>query len=264
MEKYKRLIQLFMHNSKIEILRNMQYNVDFILYSFISLFYTGIGPVVQLIIFKNTKGYPGWNIESIILFQGMVILIFGINKLIFHRVRSNINYIFKTGSFDQILLKPYPPIAVILSNGFYLESITSIIAGFIIINYSLVKLNINFSIYHILIFLVTIVCGLLLTASINILYATFTLHLINTEKFSEIIDTLLSFKEFPLQIFPRAIQLLITTKFPIAIFAYIPTQVLLDRMDFSLLLAIGFSIIAFIISLRIWNKYMYKYVSLGG
>jgi len=115
------LLRLFIWNSGLRIQQSMEYRADFILGMIISLSFSSIGPVVQYLIFTQTKGYPGWTAVQIVLFQGVILFWVGIRDMAFGQLRSIIMDIFRKGDFDRFLLKPYPPIGILLSSSFSLN-----------------------------------------------------------------------------------------------------------------------------------------------
>ena len=123
------LLQLFYCNCKMSLDRGMAYRTDFFLNLIISLVFTSMGPIVQYLIFSQTNGYPGWNTDQILLFQGILLFTMGLNNTVLGEVRGTAVNIMRNGDFDRYLIKPYPAIGVLLTGGFSLKHVGTLIAG---------------------------------------------------------------------------------------------------------------------------------------
>ena len=258
------LLKLFFLNCKIKISRNMQYRFDFINGLFVSMLYSSIGVITLFVIYIKTNGYPGWTLNQIILFQGVLLLWNGLKDLIFGDVRNNINTSVRKGEFDRLLLKPFPPIGYILVSGPNYTSISSMVAGIIVMVIGLVRLNITVGVKEILFFLIFIISALFLYMAFLILYCIITVMIIYMGRISEIMDKLLRFSEYPLQIFSKGLGLVFTYVIPFSIFIYLPTQTFLRRLDIKDLISVPVSFLIFFATIKLWNLYLKKYVSAGG
>jgi len=242
----------------------MQYRVDFFLGIFISLGLSSLGPIFQYLIFSQTRGYPDWNIKQIVLYQGVLLLWFGIKDMLFGEIRSYIETMIKNGEFDMILLKPYPPIGLILSNGFYFQGIGPIIAGLIIIIFSVRSMFLHISFISIILFLLFFLIGIILYMALTIFYCTITIMLVYMNRLGEIIDKFLRFTNYPVEIFMPFLRIIFIVFFPIAVWVYLPTQALLNRVEIYSFISIIGSIIVFTLSIIMWNFTLKKYTSAGG
>ncbi len=258
------LIKLFLFNCKLKISSGMQYRIDFFLGLLVSLGMSSIGPVFQYLYFSHSNGYPNWNIKQIILFQGFMLLWFGIKDMLFGEIREKIVNLVRAGGFDMILLKPYPAVGIILSNGFYYQGFGPIIAGLVIIIYMINNISLHINIYQIGLIIFFYISGIILYMGITIIYCSIALLIVFMSRLGEIIDKLLQFSQYPVDIFLRIIRIAFIMVFPIAIWAYLPTQTLLNRIDITVLFSILSCIVFFLISLIFWNICLKKYTSAGG
>jgi ABC-2 type transport system permease protein len=258
------LLKLFIINSKIRISRSIQYRFDFIAGIIVSLGLSSIGPVVQLIIFTRTNGYPGWELKQIILFQGVLLLWLGLKDMLFGSIRPEFDRIIRNGEFDRLLLKPYPPIGVILTGGFYYYGIGPVLAGLAVITYSCISLGQTINPLQILLFLGFMLLGIIFYLGILVFYCVITVRLYYTGRLSEIFDKFLTFSQYPVEIFNMILRVGFLTVIPLAIWVYFPAQSLLNRLDITALIGAIFSLLTFLVSLRLWNYCLMKYSSAGG
>jgi ABC-2 type transport system permease protein len=91
--------------------------------------------------------------------------------LLFGELQWFISNLIWRGELDRLLLKPYPPIGIILTSGFSLNSTGSILAGIAITIYSIVKMQLSIGFFQIALFLVYIAVGVILTMSLHVLFS---------------------------------------------------------------------------------------------
>jgi ABC-2 type transport system permease protein len=259
------IIRLYIFNSKIKLARGIQYKFDFFLGIFVAFGLSGLGPIFQILIFTKTRGYPTWNLNQIILFQGVLLIWLGIKDVLFGEVRTNAEAVIRSGEFDMILLKPYPSIWVIISRGFYYHAFGTLIVGIIIVLISIKTMALQIKTWQIIFLLCLFVAGIILYLAITIAYCSITLFLVYMSRLGEIIDKFFYFSNFPIEIFSPILRITFLIILPISIWAYLPTQVLLNRINILISMASMFvCIILFILSLIIWNHFQKKYTSAGG
>lgn len=264
MKKITGLFALFFWDSKMKISRSMEYRFDFVSGFIISFIYSLVGPLTQYLIFTQTKGYPGWNINQVLLFQGVLLLWTGFRYLIFGGLRGTIQGIVWKGDFDRYLLKPYSTIGVLMTGCFSFNNIGTVISGIIITIYYASILNVKITLVGAALTVLAVICAVLLYMALLIFFSGIVIVMVQAGRIWEILDSILKFSEYPVEIFPRALQLVFLIFFPIAVFVYFPTQIMLQRLDIIYLTALISSVLLFYLSLRFWNFCLKKYSSAGG
>jgi ABC-2 type transport system permease protein len=259
-----RLLGLFILNTKLNIARQMEYRFNFFLTSIIALIFSSISPLLQYLIFTQTKGFPGWNLDQIILFQGVLLIVLGLQSLLFGELRWFITNLVWRGELDRLLLKPYPPIGIILASGFSLNITGTILAGIAITVYSVLKMQLIISFYQIALFLIYIVVGLILAMALNVLFCCMVIVLVRLGRMDEIFRVLARFGDYPIDIYSNALRFVFTTVVPFAIWAYVPSKVLLGVLDASMIYSLVSTILFFLASLKLWDICLKKYTSAGG
>lgn len=258
------LSKLFLWNSKLKLQRGFEYRADFFIGSLISLFMSSLPPLFQYLIFSQTNGYPGWTIKQIILFQGILLIWIGLRDTAFGEMKQYVLAMIRRGEFDRLLLKPYPPIILLLTSGFNIKSIGAIFAGFILSTYSCIQLEIIIAPMMIPLILLCLFTGLLLHLSLEIIFCILVVRFVQIGQAERLFDTLMNFANYPVELFTKIPRLLLSFAVPFALWIYYPTQVLLNRVDLKLLIAFVSSIIIFIICNILWNRTLKRYTSAGG
>lgn len=264
MRRILRLFELFIWNSRLAVARNMEYKFNFVLGSFISIVFSSIGPVLQYLIFTQTKGFPGWNLDQIILFQGVLLIVLGLRTLFFGELQDFVYRLVRRGDFDRLLLKPYPPIGIILASGFSMNSLGSILGGIIITVYSTLKLDLHVGVVQLGLFLIFIAAGLALFMALDVLFSCIVIVLVQMGRLNEFFNFIARFGEYPLSIYPNALRLAFITVVPFAVWVNIPAQLLLGSLDVYMLYSLVFCFAFLFVCLKVWGLCLRKYTSAGG
>ncbi|WP_239616207.1 ABC transporter permease [Cohnella mopanensis] len=258
------LLRLYYWNMKLSVSRSMAYRLDFIIGVLTSILFSGTAPFLQYIFFTQTRGYPGWNLNQIMLFQGILLLWLGLRETLFGNVMDVAHQLVRKGDFDRLLVKPYPPLGTLLTSGFNLKGIGSLISGGALTIYAFSRLDVMPSPLQVLLALVSIVCSIILYMGVTTLLCTMVIMLVQVGRLEELVDRILGFGDYPINIYPRFLQQLFLTVFPFAIWAYVPSQALLDRLGSDIVMAVIGCFTVFAISVWIWNRSLNRYTSAGG
>jgi ABC-2 type transport system permease protein len=264
MNTFTGLLRLYVWHVKLNVSRSMMYRFDFISGIFISIFISGIAPFIQYLIFTQTRGYPNWTLDQILLFQGLLLLWFGIRDVLFGDIRNLILDLVWKGEFDRLLLKPYPPIGVLLCSGFQLNGMGSCIAGLLVTTLAYLRLDVTISIWTLPLLLLILICGLVLYMAVTITFAALVIMMIQMGRMNEMFEKIMDFGSYPMNIFPAGVRILLITLLPFAVWTYYPSQILLHRIDYQMWIAAAFSFVMFWLSIMLWNQCLRKYTSAGG
>ncbi|XEC93610.1 ABC transporter permease [Paenibacillus tarimensis] len=264
LRKLPGLIHLFNCSCKMSLDRGMAYRADFLLNLVISLVFTSMGPIVQYLIFTQTNGYPGWNTEQILLFQGILLFSMGLNNTILGEVKGTAVNIMRNGDFDRYLIKPYPAIGVLLTGGFSLKHVGTLIAGTAITVYMVIHMRLVPGAVDILLFLWFIAAGVIAYMGITILFCGLVIVLIQMGRLESFLDNVMRFAGYPIELYNGLFRTAFVTLVPLAVLAYLPAQALLRRLDWSMVWGSFGALLIFVLSLRFWNRCIRKYTSAGG
>jgi ABC-2 type transport system permease protein len=220
-------------------------------------------PIVSALIYQVSAGIPGWNIYEFILFQGTLIIVIGLWHTLFASLLGETITSVKEGTFDKVLLKPFPSLAYLTAMKFDLEGIGEVLAGIIIVGFAFVKLDLSFSIIPL--YLLFILLGALFEYSLTIFAASFAFIFVKTWRLYEFISALEKFGRYPLGIYNEALRLILTFFIPVAIASYYPASVILGKETLVASLSATIPVVIFfLLSLLCWKYAMKKYGSAGG
>ena len=242
----------------------MAYRFNFVLGSFIALVFSSVAPLLQYLLFTQTKGFPGWNLNQIILFQGVLLFALGVRTMVFGELHQYVSRLVRRGDLDRLLLKPFPSIGIILASGFSFNSIGSILAGAVIIGYSAINMNLHIGLTQLGLFLIFILIGLVLFMALEVLYSCMVILFVMLGRLDDILNFFARFGEYPLEIFSNSLRLVLVTVIPFAVWVNIPANILLGRMNVYMIYSSVFCFLFLFACLKIWGLCLRRYTSAGG
>ncbi len=262
--KIGKTIELFAWYARIRLQRNMSYRADFIVGLIISVCNAAIGPLFQFLLFTTTKGYPGWSLYQVMLFQGMLLLFTGIRGMLFGNVFGNVSTMVWRGDFDRLLILPRRPITLLLCSGFDAGSVGVLLSGIVLLVYSANVLEIVVNPIRLVLVLLGLTCGLMLYCAFLVGYCILLVMVTRNSRVEEVIMAMFNFAGYPAQIFPKAIGTVLSTVLPFLVVAYFPSQVLLGRADAAVVPGMFVCFFALMATLFIWERMLKRYTSVGG
>lgn len=257
-------IDVYLYNCRLRMYAGMQYRADFLFGIVMTMLSSLLGPMVQYFIVMNTKGYPGWNLNQIMLFQGVALTFMGMKSMLFGDIRGVAMQIAWKGDLDRYLLKPYSAIVNIWGNSFQIGALPTVLCGLFISIWFGVSLKIPFSGYTVLLLLLCVVAAMMLCAAIATFLCGIVIMFVRIGRIWETFDVILRFGNYPLNIYPKKLELFFSILVPIAFMAYFPVQIILGNMSeivFAAFIGVGVLLFA---GIKFWNFCMKKYTSAGG
>jgi ABC-2 type transport system permease protein len=257
-------LRLFGLQSQIKLQRLLQYRTDFAVGMVACFGLAATGPVFQLLIYSRTNGYPGWTWPQILVFQAILLLSTGIREAVFGDVRPQIEQLVERGEFDRLLVKPFPPLLLLLTGGFAPHALGTLVAGAGTLIWAAQYSGGAPGPMAYLLFLVFLGAATLLHLSVHILYCTLTLRWTYPLRLSESMDRVTTFGEYPLEVFPLALRTMFLTVLPLSVATYWPAQALLGRANAGAVIALaGTGCLAGAV-VWLWGRQLRHYTSAGG
>ena len=259
-----KLINFFIGCVKKRLSEEMAYKSNFIISMMTLLTFNIILPFVTILIYLNTEGFKGWSFDQILLFQGIYILVNSIDSMFFQRVDWTLSYDVRSGYFDRYLLYPINTLAYISFTNFSIEHIADFVLGIVIIIYSLVHMATIFTIQKVVLFFGFFALALIFVFSLAILKYAIILKAVKIGRLGEFFRTVLSYGQYPIDIYGKVLSTFFKYLLPLAVIAYFPSKVLLDFGISNILMIISSVIIILVLCILLWNNAIKNYTSAGG
>lgn len=243
----------------------MVYQWNFYIKAFAMVLSDFIGPILTLLIYSTTLGIPGWSLNEFLLFQGTLILVFGLGHTFVLRFPYEIIHCIREGEFDKYLVKPYNTLLYILAESFLIDGLPEIFAGLLLITYSMIMLNLSLFSLNFLAYVLLVFTGFLMQIAVTIFISSLSFLVVRSEALMNLYFKVSDFIRYPLNVYAVGIQLALTFLFPIAVSSFYPATALLKGFDALFMFKVLVPAIVFTaVSVMLWNAAMKKYTSAGG
>ncbi|KJS22311.1 MAG: ABC transporter permease [Clostridiaceae bacterium BRH_c20a] len=268
MQSFLKAVHIYWYMVEASIRAQMQYRYAFVM-NIVGwmMHYTGMGITIWVLLysFQTLEGWVFW--ELIFLFA-LSVLSWSISIIFFFHFRTLDQYIVK-GTFDRFLVRPIHPFFHFMAMKFDIGAIGQLLFSILAFILAYSKLSLHWSFWKWTVFSGALLGGALIQGGIMVLISAIAFWTTRSERvFWVIMFPLRNLINYPLSIFPRAIQMVITFILPFAFVNYLPSLLLLNKTDSifppfwgSLSLLVG--IIFFWLSLQVWLKGVNKYNSTG-
>jgi len=241
----------------------MAYRLNFILRCTGLVFYNFIGPLLAIVIYSISSGFPGWSFEQFLLIQGIMMTVLGIAHLLFTNAPWIISDLVRNGELDNLFIRPISPLRLLFCWAVDPEHIPQLCAGALIAVYAAIKAGVEAT--GVVNCIILILAALAILAAFMIILSALTIFTVKANALIDFFLRIIAFGNYPLTIYGPIGAFLFTFILPVGIIAYYPAQALLGQISLRILIElISAAIIFFSLSLAIWRLAIKKYTSAGG
>lgn len=184
---------------------------------------------IMILAFDNMNG---WNAYEVMLLYAFSLFSYGIAGTFFFNIMNNLPGQIRQGAFDDVLVKPVKILPYLISSSFICNYIAHMVLSIIVIATCFHFLHIQVTILVVLRVIEILFFG-------SLIYAGFFLIVSGSAFLVTKIDSLFNimyfFREvsfYPISIFPRIIQIIVTVVVPYGFINFYPLQDFLDKEDF--------------------------------
>lgn len=262
MKRYLRLHRIFV----VQYLKKlMEYKVDFLLGAIGLLITQAIQILFLGIIFSQIPSLIGYTFPQILFIYGFSL----IPKSLDHLLTDNlwmVGYrIVRKGEFDKYLTRPINTLFHVISENFCVDAFGEMLSCILLLGYSVPQLDMPFHWYTLPLALVAVVFATLIYTSLKIMTAAIAFWTKASGHIIHMLYMVNDFSKYPVTIYNKAVQTIITYVIPFAFTAYFPASYFLTGKD--PLFCIGGTVIAgtvmFTLAVLVWNRGLRAYESAG-
>lgn len=238
--------------------------MDFIIGMVGFLFTQGTGLLFLYIIFQNIPALAGFTLNEILLMYGLSLIPKGIDHLFFDNIWLLPRYV-RQGGMDRYMLRPIQVLYVFLIERFQPDAFGEIILGFFLVFTTISNLKLTLDYVQIIAITFTLSLGIFIYTGLKLATASTSFWLKNSYPLMQVTYDLSDFMKYPITIFPKLMQLILTFIIPFALVSYYPTMYLLGKA--SLVTVLGYICLMTIgiisLALFVWHKGLKHYESTG-
>lgn len=230
----------------------MEYRVNFIIGASSTIFMQIGGLVTIWVVMNQVPNLNGWSINEIWLIYGLVTLAKSINHMFADNLWTIGRQYIRSGAFDRFLVRPIDPLFHLLADRFCHDGIGNFLVGIVLVMHASSKLGIAANPLNLAYLVVAVLSGGLIFIALNLITGTSAFWIMDSVPVIRVVFDFHLFAQYPLTIYPRAINILLTWLIPYGFASFYPASRLLGREHGGLawlaplvamgLLAIGYQV----------------------
>ena len=260
MRHYAGLYRLFlgMHLKSL-----IEYRASFLFGMAVLFLVQGTNLATIWITMRQVPSLNGWSFNEVLLIYGLVIFSRSCTQMFTESIWV-LGFYIREGAFDRLLVRPIDPLFHMLAENFNIEAVGFFLLGGTLIITTGSALGIFASAFNILYLVVAVASGAVIFFAINLITGVSAFWIIDSIPVMGAVFENYLFAHYPLTIFPRAIQIMLTWIIPYAFVSFYPASFLLGR-DVGPLVWLSPVIAAALLALgyRLWLVGLARYEGTG-
>jgi ABC-2 type transport system permease protein len=261
-------VVLFYSFSKVAFLTQLEFRITYAVRMLGKVFSFGSGFAIIAILLNRFKAIGNWSTYEVLFLYSMNIFCYSLGAT-FTMPFANLSSRINRGLIDSILTKPVNAMLFYMCQNISAGYTSNYVIGIGIMILSLSRLDIAWSLPLAVHFIFSIIGGTLIHASALIACGVPAFWLVKGRAITNILyEDLSKFVDYPLSIYSRFIQFLLTFVLPYAFINFYPAQVLLGKSDSIFVPGISYfspviGAIAFFLAYQFWLVGLRAYQSTG-
>lgn len=261
-------IYTYLYMVRASIQAQLQYRYAFVM-NILGWAMTYAGTAITMWVLLYSFGaLAGWTFWELIFLFALAILSWGVCMVFFFHFRSLDQYIVN-GTFDRFLVRPIHPFFHFMALKFDVGAFGQFLFSIIAVCLAYSRLQLYWLAWQWLVFLGAIIGGTLIQGGLLVAISAMAFWTTRSERLYWVVMwPAKSLMNYPLTIYPRVVQVLVTFILPFAFVNYLPALLLLgktgaDHTPFWGFLSPWVGLVFFWLCLRFWMLGVDRYKSAG-
>jgi ABC-2 type transport system permease protein len=253
-------LRIWLASARYSLMRMMMFRGDFIVWSFVELFWMGVNLLLISVIYQHTQSVAGWTKYEMMLLVGTSLLVQRFLMGFFWSSIFDMGRNVRTGNFDFFLAQPGNVMFMATTRKLDPDSLmNSIIAAGVVV-YAVHKLGLHPGFNDVAIYLTMLLCGLTIHYSVLVMSVSLVFWLTSAQGVEGIYFTLTEFSRLPGQAFKGIARFLFVWILPVVVISNVPAQTLLHGLNWKwagwlFVLAVGWLTLAIVTFNRGLRRY---------
>lgn len=208
----------------------------------------------------------GYSIYHIGLLFGIVNMAVGIDHLFTDRLWMVAYFEVKLGKLDHMFLRPLPVLFQVIASEIQLEALGELIIATAMIILCGSQVELVGGVGAIMLVVLGIICAAIIISSFKILVASLAFKFKRSGPLLQFIYNFSGFTKYPMKIYPKAIQVILTFIIPLGLCLFYPFENLFAPVNNPGIVAammLGFTILFGSICIFVWSGMVKTYESTG-
>lgn len=247
-------LRLIYHYLRIGMMNELQYHINFWLQLLQSAVALAVGLVGLSLVFQHTSDLAGWSRAELLAVMGVHILIGGVIAALIQPNMLRLMEDVKEGTLDFALLKPVDAQLLVSVREIRIWRLVDLVIGVVLLVVALLQLGERLSPLALLIFGVTLLCGVMMIYSFWLMLTCVAFWVVRVDEILNLFEGLYAAGRWPVGIYPGWLRAILTFLVPVAFAITVPAEALTGRLEVTTLaLALTLAGGLFILARIVWR-----------
>lgn len=223
-------------------------------------------PISTVLMFHRFGSIGAWSMERILLMYAAAVTSFGLAELFCRGFDSFPFGMVRSGSFDQLLVRPRPLFVQVAASKFHIHRLARVVSGLCVIGWALYRLSVQMSLVRWALLLGALMGGYMLYSGVFILTSGISFFTIQGIDWIYIFTNAgYQVTRCPVEYMPRALYRTFTFLVPVLVISYYPMSALCGwgEPQWKGFLALPTGVLFLLVSLGVWRVGVAHYQSTG-
>lgn len=266
-------IKLYLKFIKVYIKSKIEYRFGLIFELFANIILFLVYFMGVYVIFSQFTNVHGWDRYEFIFMFTTNWISYSFSSFLFWKPMQDMGNMITTGEFDSYLIRPIGPLKYLVFRQFQYTFLPRMVIAIVFWIYSIPKITIVWSLSKIIFLVATFVMGFLIYTSVFVILGALSFWLLRSNEVTAIVINndygLRTFADYPLAMYSKPVQLLLTFIIPFGFTGYYTVAYLLEKdsglflQKMTPILAPIITIVFVILAAKLWAAGIKRYSSAG-
>lgn len=248
----------------MHIKSELEYKKSFIFMTIASFIITFLMIISIYLLFEKFGQIEGWTFYEVALTFGVIMFCFSFIEMS-ARGLDHFHKIVRNGDFDRLLLKPASLLIQATANEFEPSKMGRMIQSILVLIYAMVNINVEWTLYKLLIILFMIFGGIVIFFSIQLIKASFSFWTVEGLEFMNILsEGGKKVAQYPIDIYNKGFANFFTYVVPFGLINYYPLLYILGKNNNPLYGLLPIMACLFVVPALIFWKFGVKHYTSTG
>ena len=261
-----RYLKLYATYAKLSLMSKLVYKVNAIIGILAFLFMEATSLFTLYILVSSVPSIDGYNIYQIGMLFGLTNMAIGIDHLLTDRLWMVAYFEVKQGKLDHMFLRPVPVLFQVIASEVQLEALGELIIAVAMITLCGSQIEITGGLPAVLLVILGIICAAMIITSFKIMVASLAFKFKRSGPLLQFIYNFSGFTKYPMRIYPKIIQEILTFVIPLGLCLFFPFENLFAPVHNPIVVAISMVIATALfgfVCIFVWCKMVKMYESTG-
>lgn len=259
-------VKLYLTLAKGSLMSKMVYKANVIIGILAFLFGQVTSLITLYVLVTAVPHIDGYSIWQVGLLFGITNMAVGIDHLLTDRLWTVAYWEVKMGKMDHMFLRPLPVLFQVIASEVQLEAFGEIIIATALITLCIGNAGVTITLGSVMLLILGIISAAIIISSFKVLVASLAFKFKRSGPLLQFIYNFTGYTKYPMKIYPKFIQGLLTFVIPLGLCLFYPFENLIAPLGNGWLIAlaiVAFTTVFAAICIFVWSKMIKLYESTG-